>query len=263
MKDTNIAAYAIPSPLATQHGSRQSPAAMANLDSPRSIMRNRRIEIRLWRQGTAGSHAASEGLLRAMFTICLLWLAMMSWAPAHSQAFCAIREVSFAPVSNGVQIKIKADGILSWNWEKGSEAAGAGKDLSQVSVRFPSVRIGVEKTLYDINLDPVSTANLFVPQDAQDGRGAVLHVVMTEPSQVSASLSDDRQTFLLTVSTKLALEQVNHETPTVEVKAGSFEVTEANGLLQRHRGGGEHPAGGCGNRQKELSQCDRGRRRAA
>ena len=161
----------------------------------------------------------------------VLWLAISSAVPVWAQAYCYIREVGVDPMSNGVQIRLKADGIVTWNWENGSEAAGWGEEVSQVSVRFPAMRIGVEKTLYDINVDPVSTASLLVPQDAQDGRGVVLSIIMTEPSQVSASLSEDRQTFLLTVNSKRTVEHINRGTAATATKAGTFEVLEAKGLV--------------------------------
>lgn len=166
-----------------------------------------------------------------ILSLCVIWLALLACAPAHGQAYCYIRDVKYDLLSNGVQLKIKADGILTWNWEPGSEPAGWGEDMSQVSIRFPSARIGVDKTLYDIDEIPVSTASLLVPQDAKDGRGVVLNITMTEPSQVSASLSEDRQMFLLTVSSKHTVERINRANGAAAIKVGTFEVTEANGLI--------------------------------
>jgi len=162
---------------------------------------------------------------------CLVWLALTCAMPGHGQAYCYLRDLSIDPLSNGVQIKIKADGILSWNWESGSESAGWGDELSQVSIRFPSARLGIEKTLYDVDKTPVSSASLVVPQDAPDGRGVVLSVIMTEPSQVSASLSDDRQSFMLTINSKRTVESINRDPGAASLKNGTFEVTAANGLL--------------------------------
>ncbi len=171
---------------------------------------------------------AKYALLTTLLFCCL---AACVSVPAWAQAYCYIRDVGFDKMSNGVQIRVKADGIITWNWESGSEAAGGGAEMSQVSVRFPAMRIGVEKTFYDINVDPVGTASLDVPQNAQNGLGVDLSVVMTESASVSASLSEDRQTFLLTVNSKLTVENTGREGAVGAAKAGAYEVVEANGLV--------------------------------
>ncbi|HEY3376009.1 MAG TPA: type II and III secretion system protein [Armatimonadota bacterium] len=160
-------------------------------------------------------------------------LALGALQAGWGQAYCSIRELKSSALSNGVQIMLKADGILSWDWDANSRAAGSGRPIGQVSIRFAGARLAVEKTLYDINLDPVSTAMLMVPQDAQNGLGAMLQVTMTQPSSVEAVLSEDRQTFLLTVKGPRTVERLNHGDggDAAASAAGAIKVSVDKGLI--------------------------------
>lgn len=166
----------------------------------------------------------------SLFMLISLMLISACWAPAHGQAFCSLTNVSVNALANGVQIQVKSDGILTWNWEKGSESAGWGAEMREITVRFPGARIGTDKTQYDVDQDPVSNITLMTPQDAQDGRGVVMRIVMSTPASVEAGLSEDRTTFLLTVKGKRTVERVKRGSENA-LKSGNVEVTEENGLI--------------------------------
>jgi len=145
----------------------------------------------------------------------------------RAQAYCNITEVKYNALSNGIQILVKSDGMLTFRWESG----GSG-ETSKAVVRFPGARIGVEKTLYNVDLEPVSTAQLMIPQDAENGLGVQLQVVMTQPSQVEASLSDDRLTFMLTVKGQRTVETINRTNGSEAApKMGTVAVTAKDGLI--------------------------------
>jgi type II secretory pathway component GspD/PulD (secretin) len=149
----------------------------------------------------------------------------------YAQAYCNIIEVKHNALSNGIQIMVKADGMLTWRWENG----GNGEETSKAVVRFTGARIGVEKTLYDVDQDPVSTAQLMVPQDASNGLGVLLQVTMSQPSRVEASLSDDRQIFMLTVRGQRTVETINRAgSGGAAPKTGTVEVTVNDGLISVH-----------------------------
>ncbi|MHB9132848.1 MAG: type II secretion system protein GspD [Armatimonadota bacterium] len=165
--------------------------------------------------------------LRGMLFACLLGLVACCQLPAAAQAYCYLREVKIAPVSNGVQIQVRADGILSWNWETG----GSGNPVMQASIRFPSARLGLQKTLYNENREPVATVTLNVPQDAPDGRGVVMTVAMTQASRISANLSDDRQTLLLNVFSTYTSESRRPTEGGGTLQAGAYQVKAHDGLV--------------------------------
>ncbi|MEI6502970.1 MAG: secretin N-terminal domain-containing protein, partial [Armatimonadota bacterium] len=154
--------------------------------------------------------------LLCLIVILAAALALGSALPAAAQdAYCNINSVKYSALTNGVQLSVKSDGILVWDWENSWDAR-RGSEVSTVSIRFASARLQLEKTLYDVDQEPVSNLSLFVPQNAPGGRGVVLTVNMTQPSKVKADLSEDRQTFLLTV----------YGTRTVERAGGAKEGDE-------------------------------------
>lgn len=165
--------------------------------------------------------------LRVSIRIVFMALLALASIAAQAQAYCTIKDIKYTALSNGVQIMVKSDGIITWRWESGNNGA----ELTQASIRFTGARIGVEKTLFDIDVDPVSTAMIMVPQDAAAGQDSVLQVTMTQPSRVEASLSEDRLTFLLTVKGQRTVETVSRTSDTVSLKSGSLEVTSNNGLV--------------------------------
>lgn len=148
-----------------------------------------------------------------------------------AQAYCNIVELKTNTMSNGIQLLVKADGMLTWKWEPDSTGAGSGQEMDKVSIRFPGARIGLEKTLYNVDQDPVSTAMLMVPQDASNGLGVVLQVTMSQSSKVEANLSEDRQVFLLTVKSQRTVEKIDRTSDTASVKTGTVDVTCTDGLI--------------------------------
>ena len=171
----------------------------------------------------------TKNLLLLLFTLAI------AGGQLRAQAYCTVTELKTSSLSNGVQILLKADGLLNWNWEASSRAAGWGQEMTSVAIRFSGARIGVEKKLYDVDQDPVSTAALIVPQDSQNGLDFILQVNMTQSAKVEASLSEDRQTFLLTVKGKRTVDRANRDPgSTAALKEGAVEVTAQDGLISIH-----------------------------
>jgi len=165
------------------------------------------------------------------FALLITILLLFAAHAVYAQAYCNIVEVKYSALSNGIQILVKADGMLTFRWEEG----GNGGEVNKAVVRFTGARIGLEKTLYDIDQDPVSTAQLMVPQDADNGLGVLLQVTMTQSSHVEASLSDDRQTFMLTVRGQRTVEPITRSNGSEAApKTGTVEVTVKDGLVSVH-----------------------------
>lgn len=165
----------------------------------------------------------------------LLALLLAARPALPQEAYCYINDLKYSALTNGVQITIKADGILTWDWENSWDAR-RGNEVSELSIRFDSARLGLEKTLYDVDQEPVSNISLFVPQDAREGRGVVMTVNMSQPSRVKADLAEDRQTFLLTVYGSRTVERANGTKEKEDgTKAGTVSITTTPaGLLNAH-----------------------------
>ncbi|MHB0937231.1 MAG: type II secretion system protein GspD [Armatimonadota bacterium] len=165
--------------------------------------------------------------MRILQSFALLLLLVAAAGLARAQAYCNITEVKHNALSNGIQILVKSDGMLTWRWESGGNG-----ETSKAVIRFPGARIGLERTLYNVDQEPVSTAQLMVPQDADNGLGVLLQVTMTQPSKVEASLSEDRLTFMLTVRGQRTVEPIKRPNgDDAAPTTGTVAVTVKDGLI--------------------------------
>lgn len=175
---------------------------------------------------------------RSVRTVSLVFLALLALPvqqlPAQD-AYCNINDLKITTLTNGVQIQVKADGILTWDWENSWEAR-RGWEVSQASVRFNTARLALAKTMYDVDQEPVSNISLFVPQNARDGRGVVMTVNMSQPSKVKADLSEDRQQLLFTILASRTVDRGNgkDKKDDKEPEAVLKVTCNAEGLLSVH-----------------------------
>jgi len=173
--------------------------------------------------------------LPILFAVCFLAASadlVLGADGVGQEAYCYIRDAKITRLSNGVQIQVKADGILVWEPEDGSEGALYNRRRStEVQLRFPQARLALEKTLYQVDQEPVSTVSFLVPQNAPQGLGVVMQVTMTEPSRVEAVLSEDRQTFMLTVMGERTVETGAQTAEGETEKEGSLEVLRHDDML--------------------------------
>lgn len=137
----------------------------------------------------------------------VLWAA---WAatPTRALVYCNITSIEAKELTNGVQILVKADGVLNWRPEDDNWRAffDDEKQLS-IEVRFTNARLAIAERSINVNKFPVSYIQLRTPQDAEEGIGVVMLVKFTQPSQFDADLSEDMQSFLLTVESERTLER--------------------------------------------------------
>ena len=139
-----------------------------------------------------------------------LWvMAVLLWAAssAHALVYCNITSIETEQLSNGVQVTVKADGILRRHWGGPYEGDQHGPGVSRLEVVFENARNQTGKNFIDVSEFPVSHIELSVPQDAPEGIGVNMAVVMYEPSQTSVTESSDRQSVIITVSSSRTLEQ--------------------------------------------------------
>ncbi len=134
-------------------------------------------------------------------TLALLAAAAMGCPRAQALVYCNITEVKATELRNGVQISVKADGILEW------DRHGGGGRRSRVRISFKNARNATGKNFIDVSKFPVSYIQLSVPQGAKEGIGVDMMVVMMEPSPVEVSPSSDRQSVMLMVRSSRTLEK--------------------------------------------------------
>lgn len=121
---------------------------------------------------------------------------------ASAETWCNITEVKADPASNAVQITVKADGILKWEWESGDDSS----PRQFISVRFPGARLKMDEHFIDVETPPVSTVVLYTPQNAQGGTGIVMEVTLSERSRFKGVGSTDERSFILSIDAPLRSE---------------------------------------------------------
>jgi len=152
-------------------------------------------------------------------------------ADAQGEAYCYITEVETSVLSNGVQIKVKADGILTLD-QYTRYVWGSGRSVTEATFRFPDARLGLDcKRLYDVDEEPVSTIVLGVSSDAVEGKGVEMTVTLTERYRVKAELGEDRQSYLVTVYGQRTVERIAGKKEAAQIEEGEIEVTATDGLL--------------------------------
>jgi type II secretory pathway component GspD/PulD (secretin) len=137
-------------------------------------------------------------LIWVMLAVPLVLLAL----PQAGQAivYCNITEVKAEQLSNGVQITVKADGLLLQDWY------GNRGNANRVEVTFGNARNATGQNFIDVSQFPVSHIELSTPEGAKEGVGVKLAVVLYEPSGISMNQGADQQSFIITVSSTRTLE---------------------------------------------------------
>jgi type II secretory pathway component GspD/PulD (secretin) len=166
--------------------------------------------------GTAGRLAVRVGVLLLPAILC-----GPATTPSEAAAYCYITSVTHEAVSNAVQIEVKADGILKWDWE----GHGDGGPRQVISVRFPGARLKIDEHFIEVDEPPVSTLTLFTPQDAGDGTGIVMQVDLTASSGFKGVGSTDERSFVLTIEAPLRSETADRATSTAEKTEGGEILT--------------------------------------
>jgi len=180
----------------------------------------------------------ARGTCSLIWTIATVLAALTFGAPgAHALVYCNITDIETKQLRNGVQIIVKADGLLERHWHDW-EAEGA----SRFEITFTNARNRTGKNFIDVSAYPVSHIQLEVPQGAKEGVGVLMTVVNYEPSPVSVSRSDDRQSNIIMVSSSRTLEEgaaaprakeEKGEELSVEYQAGLVSVRAVNVDIQK------------------------------
>lgn len=138
--------------------------------------------------------------IRLHWLILVLVLLVVAQA-GHAIVYCNITEVKAEQLSNGVQITVKADGIL-WGYSE-----GYGGLTNRFVAHFGSARNATGQNFIDVSQYPVSHVELSTPQGASEGIGVDLVVVLYEASRVTWNSGSDQQSFIITVNSTRTLEE--------------------------------------------------------
>ncbi len=146
---------------------------------------------------------------------------------ASAITYSTITDVTSKQLSNGVQIMVESDGVLEWKPETtGPRWEFFNKPATQFSIRMGGARFS-GSSFIPVDKFPVSYAQAFVPQDAKEGVGVVMTVVMSQASKFSINNSADRQSIIITVNSDRTLETKTKKT-TSSVKTDTEKKLEVS-----------------------------------
>ncbi len=121
---------------------------------------------------------------------------------AQSVPYCNVTSIEAQQLSNGVQILIKADGVLELG--PGTEEGGM---QGRLRIELANAKSKVNRNFIDVSKFPVSYIQVSVPQGAKEGVGLTIVVAMFEPSMTSVERSNDQQSIIVTVNSSRTLAQ--------------------------------------------------------
>jgi hypothetical protein len=83
----------------------------------------------------------------------------LAWAapPGHARVYCNITEVTAKQLRNGIQITVKADGILNVDWHGFDYEQ---EDTNRFEIRFGNARNETGENFIDVSKFPVSHIEL-------------------------------------------------------------------------------------------------------
>jgi hypothetical protein len=120
-------------------------------------------------------------------------------ADGGSQSYTTITGITTTALSNGVQIRIAADGILQY--------ANADMSGNVMRVSFPQARNGTNRNFFRVDRYPVSYLQAQTPQSAMNGIGLDLRINNFVNTNASITTTPDGQGVLITVQSDRTIER--------------------------------------------------------
>ena len=161
-----------------------------------------------------------------MFALLTL-LSSMCGAHAQSRSYTTLQSIDVTPLSNGVQLRFTADGLLQY---RDADTNGV-----QMKLFFPDARNGTGKNFIAVDKYPVSYVQLSTPQGAANGIGLNVDIRNLSATNASVSSSSDGQSVLFTIQSDRTVESKTrpsgNSASATEKADVSTSVTFANGTL--------------------------------
>ncbi len=117
------------------------------------------------------------------------------------QSYTTIKTVAINALSNGVQIRIAADGLLQFQRTFSEDSTG-----KKLMIIFPGARNGTGKNFWNVNKYPLSHIQMQTPQGAKRGIGLLLTVNTFTPTGSTVAATPDGQGVLITVNSDRTVE---------------------------------------------------------
>jgi type II secretory pathway component GspD/PulD (secretin) len=135
-----------------------------------------------------------------LFRLCffLFLLPIAAHAQGAARSYTTINSVVVTPLSNGVQIKVTANGILQY---RNADTSGLKMEMT-----FPDARNGTGKNFFNVNRYPVSYIQLSTPQGAVGGIGVVVQISNFVVTNASVTRTPDGQGVLMTIQSDRTVE---------------------------------------------------------
>ncbi len=115
-----------------------------------------------------------------------------------AQSYTTITAVDVRPLSNGVQITVRADGLLQYR--------NADTNGQRMVISFPGARNGTGKNFFDVNRYPLSYIQLSTPPGVTNGIGVLMELRNFSSPSGSVSAAPDGQSVLITIQSDRTVE---------------------------------------------------------
>ena len=130
----------------------------------------------------------------------LVLLGLLSTHVCRAVTYATITGVDVSPLTNGVQLTVKADGVIAFN-----QGGGGGGRSDSISLAFPGARSGLKSNFINIAQYPVSYVQVQTPQNARDGVGISMKIALFTPSTYQVTPSADQLSVIITVDSDRTL----------------------------------------------------------
>ena len=137
------------------------------------------------------------------YVFCLFLFSVTAQAQNAARSYTTINSIVVTPLSNGVQVKIGADGILQY---RNADTSGL-----KMAITFPDARNGTGKNFFNVNRYPVSYLQLSTPQNAVGGIGVVMQISNFVVTEASVARTPDGQGVLITIQSDRTVETRNND----------------------------------------------------
>ena len=163
----------------------------------------------------------SRFLLPDHFLLLCLLLALLLLAPRPApaqengngngaipatQSYTTISAITVTPLSNGVQIRVVADGILQFR-TGGGDFGGNNLYGARMDLSFPGAKNGTGKNFYNISSYPVSYLQIATAKQAVSGIGVDLSISNFVSTRASVTTEPSGQGVLITVQSDRTVER--------------------------------------------------------
>jgi len=137
-------------------------------------------------------------------------LGMVAFGVTQERAEYNIDRIEAKTLTNGAQIVVHGDGILSWqpggkNWDEWRQKRNEG--TTELTVLFVGARSKLNDNFIDVGAAPVSYIQVTDASGAEQQVALEMRVVLSEPAKYDYNMEADRQTWVLMFRSERRMER--------------------------------------------------------